>query len=292
MIPAAFEYVAPTSVEEAVRLLRSHGDDAKLLAGGHSLIPLMKLRLASPKYLIDIGRIPGLAYIREDGDAIAIGALTTHSDIEHSELLRARVPVLSEAAARIGDAQVRNRGTIGGNLAHADPGADLPAAILAPHAGIMAQGSSGRRTIRASEFFVDMLTTALQPDEMLIEVRILPLPPRTGTVYLKAPHKASFYAVVGVAAFVTLAQDGACAVARVGVTGLAAKPFRAQAVEAALAGVRLDDATVQAAAQRVDEGVEPLSDIYASAEYRAHLARVYTANAIRQAAARASGGGA
>lgn len=287
MIPTAFEYFTPSSVEEAINLLRAHGDDAKILAGGHSLVPLMKLRLASPRYLVDISRIPGLSYIRENGGAIAIGALTTHSALQHSDLLKTRLPLLPEAAALIGDVQVRNRGSIGGSLSHGDPAADLPAAMLALDATVVVQGASGRRNVAAADFFVDMLTTALQPDEVLMEVRIPPLPTRTGTAYMKVAHKASFYAVVGVAAVVTLTQDVTCQAARIGVTGLAAKAFRAHAAEAALTGRRLDQQTVQAAAQQVAQGVEPLSDIYASDAYRSHLATVYTARAVQQAASRA-----
>ncbi len=287
MIPAPFEYLQPATVEEAVDLLRTYGDEAKLLAGGHSLIPLMKLRLASPRYVIDIGHIPGLSYIREEGGFISIGALTTHATLEHSDLLKARLPLLPEAAARIGDVQVRNWGTIGGSLSHADPAADLPAAMVALDAQMVLQGPSGRRTVAAADFFVDMLTTALEPDEILVELRLPPLPARTGTAYLKVPHKASFFAVVGLAAVVTLAPDGRCQAARTGVTGLAAKAFRAGAVEAALAGRPLDEPTVQAAAEQIAQGVDALSDVYASAEYRTHLARVYAARAIRLAAGRA-----
>jgi carbon-monoxide dehydrogenase medium subunit len=274
-------------VEEAINLLHTHGDEAKILAGGHSLVPLMKLRLVSPRYLVDIGRIRGLAYIKKEEGSASIGALTTHAAIEQSELLKALLPLLPEAAARIGDAQVRNRGTIGGSLSHADPAADLPAVMLALDAEMVIQGGSGRRTVTATDFFVDMLTTALQPGDVLVEIRIPTLPARTGTAYVKVPHKASFFAVVGVAALVTLAQNGICEATRIGVTGLAAKAFRAGPTETAVAHKPLDDQTVQAAVEHVAQGVEPLSDIYASDRYRARLARVYSARAIHEAASRA-----
>jgi carbon-monoxide dehydrogenase medium subunit len=287
MIPASFEYLKPASVEEAIALLRTHGEDARLLAGGHSLIPLMKLRLASPRYLIDIGRIRDLAYTAEDAGRICIGALTTHAEIEYSDLLKARLPLLPEAAAQIGDAQVRNRGTIGGSLAHAHPAADFPAVLLALEAEMLLQGPDGRRAVPALDFFVSMFTTALGSDEMLVEIRIPPLPNRTGAAYLKAEDKASHFAVVGVAAVIGIDTDGACRSARIGVTGVSATPYRAQAVETALLNTQLDQHTIEAAAQRAVEGVYPLPDLFASSDYRTHLARVYAGRAIMQATQRA-----
>jgi aerobic carbon-monoxide dehydrogenase medium subunit len=286
MIPARFEYLRPTSVEEAVGLLRTHGDDARLLAGGHSLVPLLKLRLAAPRYLIDIGRLRALSYIRAEAGAIRIGALTTHAEIEHSDLLRAGLPLLSEVASRIGDVQVRNRGTIGGSLVHAHPAADLPAAMLALDAEMVVQGPSGRRRVPAADFVVGMFTTALRSDEMLVEICV-PLPQATGGVYLKVEDKASHFAVVGVAALVGLEPGGACGFARVGVTGVAGVPFRAAAVEQALLRQHLTEETVRLAAQGVARAVEPLSDLFASAEYRRHLTQVYAARAVLQAASRA-----
>jgi carbon-monoxide dehydrogenase medium subunit len=287
MIPRAFQYFAPATLDEAINLLRTHGDEAKILAGGHSLIPLMKLRLASPGYLIDIGRIAGLSQIHEDGASISLGALTTHTAIEQSDLLKARLPLLPEAAACIGDAQVRNRGTIGGSLSHAHPAADLPAVVLALDAEMVIQSGSGRRSVGTSDFFVSMLTTVVQPDEVLVEISIPTLPARTGTAYLKVPDKASHHAVVGVAAVVRLARDGTLQSTRIGVTGLAAKAFRARVAEAALTNQPLNQQAVRAAAERVAEDAEPLSDIHASGAYRAHLARVYAARAIHLAASRA-----
>jgi carbon-monoxide dehydrogenase medium subunit len=287
MIPAAFEYYAATSVQEALQLLRDHGPEAKLLAGGHSLLPMMKLRLSTPKALIDIGRIPELRYIREEGEVLAIGATTTHWMIESSDIVRRRVPLLAEAAGRIGDVQVRNMGTIGGSLAHADPAADYPAAILALEAEIVAQGLGGKRSIPAVDFFKGLFTTALEPSELIVEIRV-PIPAgRSGAAYLKFPHPASGFAVVGCAALVTL-DGGRCQKVRVAFTGVAEKAFRDHAVEDALTGKPPDDRSIADAAQRAAEGVEPLSDIFASAEYRRHLARVYAKRALLAAVSRAT----
>jgi len=277
MYPANFDYVRAKTVDEAVALLKQYGDEAKLLAGGHSLIPAMKLRLARPKVVVDIARIANLSYIREAGGAIAIGAMTTHWEIESSKLLLDRSPLIAETAARIGDLQVRNKGTIGGSLAHADPAADYPASILALDAEIDVVGPRGKRTIKASAFFVDLLQTALAADELLVEVRV---PATAKTVaYVKTEQKASGFALAGVA--VVIGADGI----RVGVTGVAAVAYRATAVERALAGQRAPtgDALALAASHAAD-GVEPLSDIHASAEFRAHLAQVNTRRAIEKAA--------
>jgi aerobic carbon-monoxide dehydrogenase medium subunit len=291
MIPSAFEYLAPTTLQEAVSLLSTRRDEAKLLAGGHSLLPMMKLRLAAPAYLIDLGRIPDLAYIRESGGRLHIGPMTTHFMIESSGLLRQRLTALSEAAGAIGDVQVRNKGTIGGSMAHADPAADLPAVMQMAEAQFKLLGLKGERTVAAEQFFVDLLTTAVQPDEVLAEIQV-PLPPaRTGTAYLKVFQKASGFAIVGVAARLTLGADGkTCQAARVGITGVAAKAFRATAVEQALEGKAMDDATIAAAAEHASDGVEPLSDLHASGEYRLALARVYTKRALLRALTRARGG--
>jgi carbon-monoxide dehydrogenase medium subunit len=287
MFPANFDYVAPKTLAEAVSLIVQHGDGAKLLAGGHSLVPAMKLRLAQPRVLIDLSRVADLSYIREEAGQIRIGAMTTHYQLESSSLLRSRCPLLPETAAHIGDAQVRNKGTIGGSLAHADPAADWPAAVLALRAEIIVVGPAGERVIAADDFFVDMMTTALRAGEIVREVRV-PLPPaRTGHAYLKVRQPASGFAVVGVAATVTVAPDGTCAAAGVGITGVGAKPYRAAAAEAKLKGSKLDAASVSAAATEVAKGVDVNSDLYASADYRAHLAQVYTRRAIQAAAGRA-----
>jgi len=289
MIPAPFEYHSAKSLEDALRLLERHGDEAKVLAGGHSLLPLMKLRLASPRYLIDLGRLRGLSYIRLEGEQIAIGALTSHADVEASDLLRGRCPLLPETAAEIGDVQVRNRGTIGGSLAHADPAADYPAAILALEAEIIATSSAGKRTIRAKDFFVDLLTTQLRPGEILTEVRVPALGPRTGTAYAKLHQPASGFAVVGAAARVALGRGGKIDEVTLGITGLGAKAFRATAAEKALRGKKPNAKLVAAAVRNVAQGIEALSDIHASAEYRREMASVYLRRALERAIERASG---
>jgi len=279
MYPANFDYKRPATVDEAIALLTKHGDEAKLLAGGHSLIPAMKLRLARPGVIVDIGRIANLNYIREAGGAIAIGAMTTHQEIESSKLLRDRSPLLAETAAHIGDLQVRNKGTIGGSLAHADPAADYPAAILALDAEIDLTGPRGKRTVQAAEFFVDLLQTAIAPDEILTEIRV---PATAKTVaYEKTEQKASGFALAGAA--VVIGADGV----RVGITGVAAKAYRATGVEHALAGQRTPSAAaIAAAASHAADGVSALGDIHASPEFRAHLAEVNTRRAIERAIAR------
>ncbi|HXZ28697.1 MAG TPA: xanthine dehydrogenase family protein subunit M [Terriglobales bacterium] len=281
MIPASFDYDSPRTLGEALALLASRGEDAKLLAGGHSLLPAMKLRLAQPPALIDLGRIPGLSYIREAHDGLALGAMTTHAAVAASDLLRRNCPLLAETAAAIGDVQVRNRGTLGGSLAHADPAADYPAAILALDAELVTISESGERVIKARDFFTGMFATALRPDEILIEVRV----PRTGTAgtaYKKFHHPASGFAVVGVAAVVKT-KAGRIEGASVGITGVAERAYRAAAVEQAL---RAQAAIADAAAHAAD-GVEALGDHFASSEYRAHLAAVFTRRALEEARARA-----
>jgi carbon-monoxide dehydrogenase medium subunit len=287
MIPAAFEYHTPVSLDEALALLSQYGDDAKLLAGGHSLLPALKLRLTSVGHLIDLSRIGDLTYIKEDQGNLRIGARTTHYEVESSVLLQQRCPLLAECASHIGDVQVRNRGTIGGSLAHADPAADYPAAILALDAEIQAVSKGRKRSIKAEGFFVDMLTTALQPGEIITEVRITPFASNTGGAYLKVPQPASGFAVVGVAALVTLDAKGQCAKVRVGITGAAGKAFRAQNTEATLTGKMPDDNTLAQAAAQATDGIETNGDIFASADYRAHLARVYTKRALAKAVERA-----
>lgn len=284
MIPAPFEYYAPSTVKEAIGLLEEHGDDAKLLAGGHSLLPIMKFRLAQPKVVVDIGRIGGLDKIEAKGSTITIGALTTHDAVETSDVLLKQCPLLPETASVIGDMQVRNRGTIGGSLAHADPAADYPGAILALDAEIVATGPKGNRTISAKDFFVEMLTTALKPNEIITEVRV----PATGktVAYMKHPHPASGYAVVGVAVVLQI-SGGKCQKIAVGVNGVAGKAYRATAVEKALTGKTLDEKTVADAASHAADGADVASDLYASSEFRAHLASVYAKRAILKAASRA-----
>jgi carbon-monoxide dehydrogenase medium subunit len=287
MIPAAFDYHTPTSLAEALALLAQYGDEAKILAGGHSLLPALKLRLSSIGHLIDIGRLADLAYIKEEAGRLVIGARTTHYQVESSTLFQQKCPLLAECAANIGDVQVRNRGTIGGSLAHADPAADYPATILALEAEIQAVGASGIRTIKAEHFFVDMLTTALQPGEIITQVQVSPFAAKTGSAYLKVPQPASGFAVVGVAALVTVDAKGQCTKVRVGITGAAAKAYRAYDTEAALAGKSPDEAALTQAAAQATNGIETNGDIFASAEYRAHLVRVYTKRALVKAVERA-----
>jgi aerobic carbon-monoxide dehydrogenase medium subunit len=287
MIPAQFDYLTPATLDEALALLQQHADDAKILAGGHSLIPAMKLRLAMPTVLIDIGRIRDLAYIREEAGRIHIGAMTTHFQIEASERLSAICPILPEAATQIGDAQVRNRGTLGGSLAHADPAADWPAVMIALKAEMVAVGGNGERVIAADDFFVDMLTTALEAGEILREIRF-PVPSgRYGQAYVKAAQPASGFAVVGVAAHLVRDASGACEAISVGITGVASKAYRASGVESLLAGSALDEQVIAQAAATAADGVTINGDIYASEIYRTHLAQVYTRRAIATAAARA-----
>ncbi|HZS78155.1 MAG TPA: xanthine dehydrogenase family protein subunit M [Ktedonobacteraceae bacterium] len=286
-VPAEFDYHVASSVDEAIALAQQYGDDAKFLAGGHSLIPAMKLRLAQPGHLIDLGRVQGLSYIREDGDAVAIGAMTTYVTIERSDLLKRSFTALPEAVSLIGDQQVRNRGTIGGSVAHADPAADMPGVVLAFKADILAQGPDGVRTIKADDFFVDLFQTALNAGEIITELRFVRPTARTGSAYEKLANKASHYAVVGCAAVITLGDDGTCSAASVVITGASVKPTRASGVEAVLVGKKLDEPTIAGAAAHAADGLELLSDIHGSKEYRAQMASVMARRAIARALERA-----
>jgi carbon-monoxide dehydrogenase medium subunit len=287
MIPAAFDYVAPATLDDAVRALVAAGEDGKILAGGHSLLPLMKLRLTAPKLLLDLRKIPGLAGMRQEGNKLVIGALTTHFQIESSALARKKCPLLGAAARAIGDVQVRNRGTIGGSLIHADPSADWPAAVLALGGELKLVGPKGERRILAEDFFLGPMTTAIEATEILTEIRVPVLPARTGSAYVKMPQPASGFAIVGVAAWLRLEPKGGCEELGVGVTGLSEKPFRAVAVEQRLRGNKLNAKLIDEASSLVDPGSEPLEDLHASADYRAHLARVYAGRAINDAARKA-----
>jgi carbon-monoxide dehydrogenase medium subunit len=285
MYPAQFDYVAPDSLDEALRLLAEGGGDAKILAGGHSLLPMMKLRLAQPAKLIDLRRVPGLTEIKVSGDGVTIGAMVTHAQIAVSPEVRRTLQVLSETAEKIGDMQVRNRGTIGGSLAHADPAGDLPATFLALEGEVVCRGSGGDRTINAADFFVDILTTALAEDEIVTQVRFPALAARTGSAYLKFDHPASHYALTGVAAVVAVGDDGKIQRARIGITGVGPKAYRAESVEQAIQGKGVDAAPD--ASSTAADGIDCNDDIHASAEYRAHLARVFTRRAIEAAVERA-----
>ncbi|HEY5664290.1 MAG TPA: xanthine dehydrogenase family protein subunit M [Ilumatobacter sp.] len=273
MIPAAFDYVRAGSAAEAISLIGEHGDEAKFLAGGHSLLPLMKLRLAQPSVLVDIGRITDLSYIRDADDHVAIGALTRHMDVELSPLLRAEVPLLAHAAGHVGDPQVRHRGTIGGSIAHADPASDLPATTLALGATYVVQGPGGRREIAAGDFYAGFLTSTMAPDEMLTEIRI-PKMDGAGWSFQKFNRRAQDWAIVGVAAW---RRDGHSGVALV---NMGSVPILAASVSAALAGgASIEDAAEQAVAE-----ADPQADLNASVEYRTHLAKVLVRRALVEAA--------
>lgn len=288
MVTAQFEYLAPATVAEAARLLSRYKGDAKLVAGGHSLIPLMKLRLAEPKYLIDISRIKELSGIKEERGSVAIGAATTYAEIEASALIRKRFSLLAEAAAQVADLQVRNKGTIGGSLVHADPAGDFPAVILALGAELEASSSRASRKISIERFNVDLLTTSLRASEILTTVRIPLLAARTGTAYYKFENKASHYAVVGVAAILTVDGKGVCTAARVAVTGAGPKAVRAKRTERILMGKALTPGQVATAAKRAGAEITDFNgDIHASSEYRAHLTTVAAERAITQALSRA-----
>jgi carbon-monoxide dehydrogenase medium subunit len=283
MIPAAFEYHRPKNIAEALKLLKTV-KGARLLAGGHSLLPAMKLRLASPAALIDIGRIKELSGIKSAKDGLQIGAMTTHAAIAASDAVRKICPVLSETAGNIGDMQVRNRGTIGGSIAHADPAADYPTLMLLLGAKFTATGPKGKREISADDFFVDLFTTALKPGEILTSIHV---PAESAAVYLKHRHPASSFAVVGVAALIS-AKNGKCNRAGIVVGGVTAIPVRAEAAEKALTGQAVNESNIERAAAAVAEAIKkPLSDSYASGEFRTHLATVMTRRALTQAAAKA-----
>jgi carbon-monoxide dehydrogenase medium subunit len=282
MYPAQFEYHSPATVKDALALLGQHKDDAKLLAGGHSLLPAMKLRLARPTHVVDLKKVPGLVGIKEEGGMLVIGAMTTHYAIESSAAVKSKCPVLAQTAAMIGDPMVRNLGTIGGSLAHADPAADYPAAIIALGAEMVAEGPKGKRTIKADDFFKGLLTTALGPDEIMTEVRVPVCGPNVSAAYLKFPHPASRFAVVGVAAVLTM--DGAkVSKAGVGITGAGTKAVRAKGVEAGLTGKSLDAATIQAAADKAPDGVDVQADLQGSVDYKKHLLKVFARRAIEAA---------
>jgi aerobic carbon-monoxide dehydrogenase medium subunit len=287
MFPASFGYVAAHSVDEALRLLDKHGDEGKLLAGGHSLIPAMKLRLSSPGMLIDLGTIPGLSEIRVDGSNLVIGALTVHADVASSDLIRKHLPGLSDAASVIGDMQVRNRGTIGGSMAHADPGADFPVILTALSASLVVQSSTGARAIGVDEFFTDFYTTAMAANEILTEIHV-PIPASgSGTAYAKLPHPASGYVVVSAGAVITQ-SSGSCVSACIAIGGLGGGPIRAVATEMELQGKSLTPQVIRAAAAKAAEKADPTEDSYASAEYKRHVATVYARKAIEAAVQRAA----
>lgn len=278
MIPSNFEYLRAGSVSEALDLLQQKGPDAKLLAGGHSLLPAMKLRFNSPGTLIDIGGLSELKYIKEDQGHLLIGGGTTHADIAESSLIADKMPMIAEAAAAIGDIQVRNRGTIGGSIAHADPAADWPASLLAGEAEIVIASSSGNRNVPAEDFFQGLFTTALGDNELITEIR-LPLNASTRSTYVKFAQPASRFAIVGCAAAITR-SNGSCEKVRLAFTGVSATPFRDQAVEQSLEGTSASDDHIEEAAALAAEGAAVMSDHFASEEYRRHLAKVFAKRAL------------
>ena len=287
MIPAAFEYHAPTTIGEATALLARLGEDAKVLSGGQSLIPLMKLRLASPAHVVDINGIPGLSGIREADGFLRIGALTRESELEESELIRTRYSLLHDTSRVIADPVVRNLATIGGNLAHGDPANDHPATMLALGAEVVAIGTNGERRIAIGSFFTGPFATSLKPDEILVEIRV-PLPAaRSGGAYLKLERKVGDFATAAVAAQLTLAANGACDQAGIGLTNVDLTSIKATKAEAALTGNRPDEAAIKRAAELAAEASEPADDLRGSVEYKKDLVRVLTARALRRALERA-----
>jgi carbon-monoxide dehydrogenase medium subunit len=285
MIAQSFEYSAPATLKEALGLIAD--GERKILAGGMSLIPLMKLRLATPEHVIDLGRIPGLNGIADADGGVKIGAMATHHEVEVSPLVRSRCPLLAEAASSIGDIQVRNRGTLGGSLAHADPAADYPASLLALEARVHLVSAESDRTVPIGEFFVDTFTTALEPGEIILDLQVPAEAPSEGYRYEKFEQPASGFAIVGVAVRIQR-SGGKITLARIGVTGLAPRPFRAANAEKLLEGTAGAEADIQRAAAVVGEGEEANSDLHASASYRRHLAHIYAARALTLALKRAS----
>jgi len=283
MIPAAFQYVRPTTVDEALQAIAAGGEDVKILAGGQSLIPVMRLRLAAPETVVDLGRVSELRGVRDDGDAIVIGAMTTHHDVMTDPLVQQHAPLIAEATETVADRQVRARGTFGGALAHADPAGDLPAVALALDAEFVVVGPNGRRTVAAADFFVDYLTTALEEGELLVEIRVPKLAGQWGMHYEKFNRVAQAWSIVAVAAVVRR-EDGHIAEARIGLTNMGPTPIRARAAEAALAGADASAEAIAQAARSAAEGTSPSSDLNGQADYRRHLAQVLTRRAVTAAA--------
>jgi carbon-monoxide dehydrogenase medium subunit len=291
MIPPPFEYLAPHSLPDAIALLEEHGSDAKILAGGQSLIPLMKLRLASPAFLVDLQKVPGLTTLEERDGTLVIGAMVREAAVEASPLVRRRYPGLYEASVVVADPLVRNFATLGGNLAHADPANDHPAMMLALHADVVAQGRGGRRSIPIDSFLVDTFETSLAPDEILVEIRIPAPGPNTGSAYHKLERKVGDYAIAAVGTLLTL-RDGTVTRAGIGLTNVGPKALRATAAENFLYGKRLDDGVIREAARLASEAAEPTSDLRGSAQYKKQVVRTLTYRALRTAAQRAMAGGA
>ena len=288
MYPKKFDYFLPSSLEEAITILKET-DESKVLAGGQSLLALMKLRLASPPALVDISRLADkLAYVRTEGDRVTIGALTTHDTIEHDETLRKEFTILSEAASKIGDQQIRNRGTIGGSCCHADPSADMPTALLAVDPQFVARGSAGERVIPAAEFFADTFTVSLEKGELLVEVRLKRLPPHTGSSYMKHSLREGDFAIVGVGAVVSVGTGKRCVDARISLGAVGPTPLRASKAESYLKGKVLDEMSIAEASALASEGLEPPADIHGTSEYRREMVKVFTSRALNLAMSRAN----
>ena len=285
MIPGFFEYYAPRSLDDAVKFLATHRDDVKILSGGQSLLPLMKMRLSKPAFVVDIGHIPGLDTIIEEGKNLIVGALVTHAQIEASDLLQNKCPLLPQTATTIADVQVRNSGTIGGSIAHADPAGDWPAAIIALEAEIKVTGPNGERWVKCDEFFLGLLMSVLEPDELVTAIKV-PVTGNDKTAYMKAAPRSSGFAVVGVAVRIGLDDSGICNRAAIGITGVTDKAYRAERAEQMLTGKKLDAKVIEAAAAESTRNIEVIEDINGSAEYRKHLTDVYFARAIEDALTR------
>ena len=285
MVPGSFEYYAPRSLDDAIRFLAAHRDDVKVLSGGQSLLPLMKMRLSKPGFVVDIGRIPGLDGIAEEGNNLIVGALVTHAQIEASQLLKQKCPLLPQTATTIADLQVRNRGTIGGSIAHADPAGDWPAAIIALDAEIKVSGPNGERWVKCEEFFLGLLMSVLEPDEIVTAIKV-PVTGKDKTAYLKAAPRSSGFAVVGVAVRLAMDAAGSCSRAAIGITGVTDRAYRPERAEQALTGKKLDAKTIEAAAAEATRNIEVIEDINGSSEYRKHLTEVFLARALQEALAR------
>ncbi|HYB06986.1 MAG TPA: xanthine dehydrogenase family protein subunit M [Nitrososphaerales archaeon] len=286
MIPKKFDYYAPGSLQEAIKLLRQNAE-AKILAGGQSLLPLMKLRLAAPTSLVDISKLPDLSYVRDEDDHLAIGPLVTHDTIEHDGTIKDRFTLINDAVARIGDKQVRNLGTIGGSVCHADPAADIPTALLAADARFVIEGEGGRRVVPARDFFVDFFSTAVGHDEILTELQIPHLPRRSGSAYIKHSLREADFAIANVGTIVAMEEDGkTCGEARIGLGSAGPTPLRAASAEQYLKGRPLDETTIAEASERAIEGANPPSDVHGSREYRLKMIKVLTQRSLRLALGR------
>jgi aerobic carbon-monoxide dehydrogenase medium subunit len=287
MIPPAFEYLRPKTIPEAIALLQQYGDDAKILSGGQSLIPMMKLRLARPAYLIDINRIAGLSYVKEEGGHFKIGGLTREAELESSPLVRSKYPIIVDTARVIADPQVRNLATVAGNLAHGDPANDHPATMLALGAKVVATGPKGNRTIPIEDFFVSLFTTALDPNEIVTEIQIPVWPAHSGGAYFKLERKVGDFATAAVAAQVSVDSSGTCQAAGIGLTNVGPTPLKATKAEAFLRGKKLDEANLQQAAQLAADAAQPSSDLRGPAEYKKGLVKELAFRALSRAVERA-----